>query len=429
MESHASALLHQGWVTKQSGGLPIWKRRWFVLAPPYLECYRTRNNHFLKRFDVSDAIVSEANAPRRENVFQVATAQRVLMLSADSPEERDEWVKAIRHFIILKRHTASGADFKHIKVIDDASRGNVTVVRHRASREIFALKSMRKAVIGEYDRFERAALLELSHPFIVSTRYLFETETTVCFVMQFMNGGNLFSRLREEGRFTEERARLYAAELVLAIAYLHGENCVHRNLKAGNVLFDENGHARVSDFGLVTPNMMRLAAVASVPEFPTYMAPELVNGEGHTVATDWWAAGVLIFEMMCGYPPFDDGHSARMSQKIVANEIQFPPEISPIARDFINRLCAKRPQERLGFAGVEEIQQHPFFNGIDWAAVLERRIPMPWVPPAAEDPGEAVHDDLEILGPDFWEGFGGLPGTNASAERRIGAGEDGKQEL
>jgi serine/threonine protein kinase len=433
--------LHQGWATKKGRGLRTWKRRYFVFVPPFIEYHKAPGKGFLKRFDISEAHVFESDTHHKwDNVFIIETQNRTLVISAFSVQERDEWIEKIRRWIILNRYRACEADFERLKVLGRGSYAKVMLVRHRSTGEIYAMKSMRKSRIAECNLVERSlaerdALLQMHHPFLVSARYSFQTERKLFLVMEFARGGELRSRLNVETRFTEDRTRLYAAELVLAVSYMHGKGFVHRDLKPENILFDEKGHLKITDFGLIKGNIEDEATTATFCGTRAYMAPELANAESYTRLVDWWAVGILLFEMMSGYLPFDCANYMRLKHMIMADEIQFPRSMSPAARDLIGRLCAKNPWERLGYGprGVEEIKRHPFFNGIDWNAVFERTITMPWVPApapaieaeqyvqyASENPNESLNDDVPIP-PEAQMEFIGFTLTNeALADRRMG---------
>jgi serine/threonine protein kinase len=302
------------------------------------------------------------------------------------------------------------------------------------------MKSIRKSMIGEYDiversRAERDALLDLCHPFTVSARYSFQSEQRLFLVMDFVQGGELYRRVQAEKRLCEEHTRLYAAELVLAVGYIHSRGLIHRDLKGENILFDQGGHLKVTDFGLAKANMGDRATTTTYCGTPVYMAPEQVSGEPYNGAVDWWALGILIFEMLCGHPPFDCPNPVRLGEMIKADDIPFPRDMSPPAKDLIGRLCAKNPALRLGSGptGEEDVKHHPFFNGIDWTAVLDRKIPMPWVPPAApadqavnykqdkeENPNESLNEDVDIPA-DAQREWVGFTGTNEElAARRMG---------
>jgi serine/threonine protein kinase len=386
--SHAPTPTYYGWGTKEGGRFHTWKRRWFVFVPPYIEYYKFPNAGFIKKWDITTSVVEPTPFTKWPNAFTITTPDRRLVICPDKPEDRDVWIRKIRVFIILHHMKASYSDFEQLRLLGRGSSGSVWAVRHRTTRSLYAMKTMAKSQIPFPDLIEQAfaerdALFELKHPFLVGASFCFQTETQLCFVMEYVPGGAMSDRLDAETKFPEDQARLYLAELVLAIGELHASKRIHRDVKSDNILFDANGHVKVADFGLVRGNMGAGMTATTICGTGPYMAPELIAEIPYTKSVDWWALGILAFEMLCGYFPFNDANVARMEKKIMEDDIAFPAEISPAAKDLISRLCTKTMKDRLGAGprGTEDVKAHPFFRGIDWAAVLNRRFVMPWLPP------------------------------------------------
>ena len=157
---------------------------------------------------------------------------------------------------------------------------------------------------------------------------------------------------------------------------------IHRDLKPENILIDKDGYIKLTDFGLVKVGLKKESVTSTFCGTPEYIAPEMIEGEEYGMAVDWWALGTLTYEMLFGIPPFYDTNTNAMYRSIVRSEIEFPPEASPLASDFISRLLDKNPGTRLGSGptGSEEIKSHGFFVGVDWDALLNRTIPMEWKP-------------------------------------------------
>lgn len=248
-------------------------------------------------------------------------------------------------------------DFEFLRVVGQGAFGKVFQVRKRDTGEVFAMKVMRKDRIlerqhGDYVRAERDVLTAVVHPYVVTLRYSFQTRQKLYLVLDFINGGHLFFQLYRAGTFDEGLARLYTAELVLAVAHLHSLGFVHRDLKPENVLLDADGHVRVTDFGLAKGNVsdaehQRTNSFIGTME---YMSPEVIAGRGHGKAVDWWSIGILLYEMLCGMPPYRAKSKGALQKMITASKLKLPSkflryiilftfEFAIIATISQNRVC------------------------------------------------------------------------------------------
>lgn len=202
-------------------------------------------------------------------------------------------------------------------------------------------------------------------------------------LFEFLAGGELFSRLRREGRFSIDVALFYSSEILLALQFLHRNNIVYRDLKPENLLIDNYGHIKLADFGFAKELVMdRTITLCGTPE---YLAPEIVRGSkhiGYGKSVDWWALGILLFEMLAGYPPFYDCDPTGIYKKIIAGIIEFPRFFSLRTKDLIRKLLNPEVKYRLGCKDDgEEIKNHKWYRAVDFDDILKRKIPAPWVPP------------------------------------------------
>ncbi|BFZ62901.1 Serine/threonine-protein kinase [Saitoella coloradoensis] len=279
-------------------------------------------------------------------------------------------------------------DFDLLKVVGKGSFGKVMQVRKRDTSRIYALKTLRKAHIVARSEVvhtlaERTVLAQINNPFIVPLKFSFQSPEKLYLVLAFVNGGELFHHLQREGRFSVERARFYAAELLLALECLHDYNVIYRDLKPENILLDYTGHIALCDFGLCKLNMSPTSKTNTFCGTPEYLAPELLLGQGYTKAVDWWTLGVLLYEMLSGLPPFYDENTNEMYRRILQDPLRFGDEIGRDARDLLTKLLNRDPAHRLGTGptGAQEIKSHPFFaSHIDFRKLYQKKIQPPFKP-------------------------------------------------
>nr|XP_029541321.1 ribosomal protein S6 kinase alpha-2 [Oncorhynchus nerka] len=312
--------------------------------------------------------------------------------------------------IDISQHTKEGfekadpSQFELLKVLGQGSYGKVFLVRKiRGSDrgQLYAMKVLRKATLKVRDRvrskMERDILAEVNHPFIVKLHYAFQTEGKLYLILDFLRGGDLFTRLSKEVMFTEEDVKFYLAELALALDHLHSLGIIYRDLKPENILLDEEGHIKITDFGLskeATDHDKRAYSFCGTIE---YMAPEVVNRRGHTQSADWWSFGVLMFEMLTGSLPFQGKDRKETMVLILKAKLGMPQFLSPEVQSLIRALFKRNPANRLGAGpdGVEEIKRHNFFGNIDWNKLYRREIKPPFKP-AVGRPEDTFHFDPEF---------------------------------
>jgi serine/threonine protein kinase len=248
----------------------------------------------------------------------------------------------------------------------------------------FALKMLKKSEIirlkqVEHIKAEKAILLQIAHPFIVNMYSAFQDEKFLYMLMEYVIGGELFSQLRKVGRFSNETARFYACEITLAFQYLHKKNVVYRDLKPENLLIDREGHLKITDFGFAKEVVDRTWTLCGTPE---YLAPEIIQSKGHGKAVDWWALGILVYEMLAGYPPFFDENPFGIYQKILAGNIDFPRHFDVNAKDLVKKLLTADRTKRFGCLkdGAEDVKMHRWHKGTDWIKVFMRKIKPPYLP-------------------------------------------------
>jgi len=276
-------------------------------------------------------------------------------------------------------------DFELMRIVGRGSFGKVVQVRCRKDDQIYAMKVLRKDMIFkrkqvEHTKTERRILERIDHPFIVSLRFAFQTGDKLYMVLDYFNGGELFYHLSKSRRFKEDRVRFYVAEIVLAIEYLHTLDIIYRDLKPENILLDDEGHIKLTDFGLAKEGIDLPNGAKTFCGTPEYLAPEIILNKGHGKAVDWWALGAITFELLTGVPPYYNKNRQVMYEMILKMPVNFPDYISQEAQGLISKLMIKNHQLRLGATGARKIKEHSFFKGIDWEAMAKRSADPPFIP-------------------------------------------------
>ena len=338
-------------------------------------------------------------------------------------------------------------EFEPLSIIGRGAFGEVRICRQKENGNIVAIKKMKKEDMLNKNQLMHVRtekeILKNDNPWIVKLKYSFQDDYFLYLVMDFLPGGDLMNLLMKKDILTEEEARFYTAEMILAVESVHKLNCIHRDLKPDNILIDKRGHIQLSDFGLSKlsdktffplstkgnlfnienlkdpkfhfeniengnninnkniniintmninsniknekKNKNRLLAYSTVGT-PDYIAPEVFSQEGYNEGVDWWSIGVMFFEMVVGYPPFFSENPSDTCKKIIKwkQYFQIPNDISLSyeAKNLIKKLVTS-PENRLGVNGVEEIKKHPFFRGVDWDNI--RNTKAPFIPDIKND--------------------------------------------
>lgn len=283
---------------------------------------------------------------------------------------------------------ADPSQFELLKVLGQGSFGKVFLVRKVVGKDagtLYAMKVLKKATLKIRDRvrtkMERNILVDVRHPFIVRLHYAFQTEGKLYLILDFLRGGDLFTRLSKEVMFTEEDVKFYLAELALALDHIHSLGIIYRDLKPENILLDSEGHISLTDFGLSKQPLddQKTYSFCGTVE---YMAPEVVNRKGHSFAADWWSFGVVMFEMLTGSLPFQGPNRKETMTQILKAKLGMPQFLSEEAQSLLRVLFKRNPANRLGAGpdGICEMKSHSFFATIDWDKLARKEIQPPFKP-------------------------------------------------
>lgn len=333
------------------------------------------------------------------------------VIDEDAPLE-DDVVRSLRTSPIHSKDRTSIDDFEIIKPISRGAFGRVFLAKKRTTGDLFAIKVLKKADMIRKNAVEsilaeRDILISVRNPFVVRFFYSFTCRENLYLVMEYLNGGDLYSLLRNLGCLDEDVARVYIAEVVLALEYLHSLRVVHRDLKPDNLLIAHDGHIKLTDFGLSKVGLINSTDDLSGPAVsgtslmgenesqsslsesqqerrkkrsavgtPDYLAPEILLGTGHGTSADWWSVGVILFELIVGIPPFNAEHPQTIFDNILNRNIPWPTvpdEMSADAQDLIDQLLTEDPNQRLGARGATEVKQHHFFRDINWDTLARQK--------------------------------------------------------
>ncbi|XP_053093349.1 ribosomal protein S6 kinase alpha-1 isoform X2 [Pangasianodon hypophthalmus] len=351
------------------------------------------------------AKVSNSACPRTET-SSIKSSTASSTASAREQWTEDDVIKEINITHVVKEgaEKADPSQFELLKVLGQGSFGKVFLVRKVTppdSNQLYAMKVLKKATLKVRDRvrtkMERNILAEVNHPFVVKLHYAFQTEGKLYLILDFLRGGDLFTRLSKEVMFTEEDVKFYLAELALGLDHLHGLGIIYRDLKPENILLDEEGHIKLTDFGLCKESIDHEKKAYSFCGTVEYMAPEVVNRQGHIHSADWWSFGVLMFEMLTGSLPFQGKDRKETMNLILKARLGMPQFLSAEAQSLLRALFKRNPTNRLGSGpdGAEEIKRHSFFSTIDWNKLFRREIKPPFKPAVAR-PDDTFYFDSEF---------------------------------
>eukprot|EP01089_Gocevia_fonbrunei_P011873 TRINITY_DN2643_c0_g2_i1.p1 TRINITY_DN2643_c0_g2~~TRINITY_DN2643_c0_g2_i1.p1 ORF type:complete len:486 (-),score=93.64 TRINITY_DN2643_c0_g2_i1:70-1527(-) len=447
----------EGFLTKEGGKRKTWRKRWCVLQPATGTLFYHAKKGGKLKGKISLRYCGEIapiNYKNKKNCFCMRTPDRMWYLCAETPRDVQEWIdelKKVRDYqkgsdveptnkplttVQAARTTSpptqqSGlkeipqrvastplgtkapdtssqpqgekrideSDFIKLKVIGRGSFGKVFKVQKQGSNEVYAMKVLNKTDVAErnevtHARAENSILRKLDCPFLVRMHFAFQNEEKLFFVMDFVNGGELFFHLQKEGKFAEDRVRFYVAEIVLGLEYLHSKGIIYRDLKPENLLLSADGHIIMTDFGISKEGLKttddRTGTFCGTPE---YLAPEVLKQEPYSKAVDWWSLGTLMYEMLSGLPPFYTEEVQNMYYNIINTKLTMPKGTNSATQSLLNGLLEKDPNTRL--SDPSTIKAHPFFKGIDWEKLNIKGVTPPYVPPVKDK-----MDDTQIS-PEF----------------------------
>jgi len=425
-----------GYCIKQGHIWRSWKKRWFVLEGAWLKYYKSPPSEGgQSSADLSEgqdlkgqiallgcgvrAVDQGVVSDGRPHAFVIEPQSRKnYLICAASDAERDKWIAAVAHNSkprgdALAKASVDGpaddpdptevhncaaggetavtlGDFDLLKVIGRGTYGKVMQVRLRKTDEIFAMKVLKKeAVFARGDpkdlqhtiaeRNVLALLNNYSHPFILGLMFAFHTPAKLYYVLNFCNGGDLYYLLSRCKKFKESQARFYSGEVFLAIEHLHSLGVIYRDLKPENVLLDSDGHVKLTDFGLSKESQTADTFCGT----PVYLAPEIWMRKTYGFEVDWWSLGCVLYEMVCGLPPFWGDTIKDVYKKVINTTPKFQ-SMSAECQSLVEGLLAREAGDRLGSQhNGAGIRNHDFFAPQSWDDLLAKSIKPPFKSKAA----------------------------------------------
>uniref|UniRef100_A0A671XWR9 Protein kinase C n=1 Tax=Sparus aurata TaxID=8175 RepID=A0A671XWR9_SPAAU len=344
-------------------------------------------------------MVSISSCPKQQTKSKSPEGKR-----SHKNTRQESQTQSSSHHNLLSPGLALGlGDFDLIRVIGRGSYAKVLLVRLKKNEQVYAMKVVKKELVHDDEDidwvqtekhvFEQAS----TNPFLVGLHSCFQTESRLFLVIEYVNGGDLMFHMQRQRKLPEEHARFYAAEICIALNFLHEKGIIYRDLKLDNVLLDHEGHIKLTDYGMCKEGIRPGDTTSTFCGTPNYIAPEILRGEDYGFSVDWWALGVLMFEMMAGRSPFDiitdnpDMNTEEyLFQVILEKPIRIPRSLSVKAASVLKSFLNKDPKERLGCqvqTGFTDIKSHTFFRSIDWDQLEKKEVTPPFKPQISDDYG------------------------------------------
>ena len=288
----------------------------------------------------------------------------------------------------VKEEKVTKSSFDFINIIGRGGFGKVWKVYSRKYKKVFAMKEMSKAKIIDKRseksvKYERDLLELMNHPFIINMHFSFQDSENLYIAMDLLTGGDLRYHICKRKKFFEEQTKFFIACIILSLDYIHTNNILHRDLKPENLVLDSNGYMKLTDFGIA--KIYKKENYKETSGTLGYMAPEVMCGQNHTMAVDYFALGVIGYELMNGYRPYQGKSRKELKEKIMAKQAQvkkgqIPQGWSVESADFINRLLQRKPINRLGLRGSIEVKEHLWFKDFDWKGLYLHKLKAPFIP-------------------------------------------------
>ena len=334
----------------------------------------------------------------------------------DAPREKISMYKEVADIVTGSEKPISIDDFNLIRVIGRGNFSKVLMAELKENRQMYAIKVVKKELILEDEDIEWVQIeknvfeISSNHPFLVGLHSCFQSASRLFYVIEFVQGGDMMFHMQRKKILSEEHTRFYSAEISIALHFLHERGIIYRDLKLDNVLIGSDGHVKLTDYGMCKQGIKGNDKASTFCGTPNYMAPEILRNEEYSFSVDWWALGIMMFEMMAGRSPFNIDNLEEITEEylfqiILTKVIRPPRSLSVKAGNILQDLLNKDPNERLGChaeKGFKEIIDHTFFSTIDWEALKLKKINPPYVPTLRDEvdlenfPNEFTTEKIEF---------------------------------
>lgn len=419
-----------GWLKKKGSKFGFWHKRFCAVQGDKLIVSKTENLEEPERVITispeTEIFLDDTQGPPPRFVVR-PPADRQIILANNDIESVNSWILAIRALTYVTPNISMDS-FDIVSVLGRGYYGKVMLCKRKDTGELNAIKTVHKNRLIKVRKVhtiftERNVLMKAQHPFIVNLQFAFQTDTKVYLGLEYAPGGELFYHLQRRGSIPIDEVRLYVAELALALDYLHKNNIVYRDLKPENVLLDAQGFVKLTDFGLAK-DLHDDDMTTTFCGTSEYLAPEIISRRPYGPEIDWWALGVLTYELLFGRSPFFNENKAKMFQSIRTARPAFPPKADRNAIAFISMLLEKDPEMRAKF---DQISEHAFFSGLNFDDVLARKVTPAFKPPlpkglkpenfdstfTTEAPADSIATPIVTGG--AFEGFSYVAGDNTES--------------
>ena len=418
MSTTTSKVLKSGFLNKKGSKFGFWHKRYCVAVDNKFIISKSQTEKPERIIEIkpeTEIEPDEKSAPPRFSI-QPENEKAIILAGVDVAEVRS-WVQVVKSQTFMTSGVSMD-DFDVLSVLGRGFYGKVMLCRKKGTNDLFAIKTVHKNRLVSANKVktiftERNVMAKTQHPFIVSLKFAFQTDAKVYLGLEYAPGGELFYHLQKFGTLPINDVRIYIAEMALALDFLHSHGIIYRDIKPENILLDAQGHVKLTDFGLAK-DLNEGQETATFCGTFEYMAPEVVSRSSYGPAIDWWALGILTYELLMGHSPFVSDNRALLFMAIRTQPPKFPPRTDRNTIDFISGLLAKDPEERFT---MEQVRGHPFFNGLDFDLVLQKKYQPSFVPTLPDEVAtlnfdseftcEPAQDSIAtpVIGDGAFEGF------------------------